>query len=64
MDEVKIEECKPKFKLKPQFVPLVYLIATAIVAIAGYKVGLPDTLLGTIVAAGLLRVKIPVKPKA
>jgi hypothetical protein len=56
---------KPKFNIERYavFIPLVYLIVTATIAMIGYKLELPDTLLGIIVTAGLLRVKIPVKPK-
>lgn len=42
-----------------QFIPLVYLLVTATIAILGYKLGVPDVLLGTIIGAGLMRVKIP-----
>jgi hypothetical protein len=43
------------------FIPMVYLVVTATIAFIGYKLGVPDVLLGTLVAAGLMRVKIPAK---
>lgn len=42
-------------------IPLIYLIATAGIAAALHTAGLPDGVVGLIVGAGLMRVKIPTK---
>jgi hypothetical protein len=45
------------------FIPLVYLVVTAAIAMIGHWLKVPDVLLGTIIGAGLMRVKISAKPK-
>ena len=42
-------------------IPLIYLVATSIIAMGLHYAGLPDGVIGLIVGAGLMRVKIPAK---
>jgi hypothetical protein len=49
---VNIENLKPVF-------PMIYLAMAAVIAIVGYKLGVPEVVIGAIVGAALSRVKIP-----
>jgi len=45
---------------KPLF-PMAYLILAAVIAIACYKLGVPEAVSGLLVGAAITRVKIPSK---
>jgi len=56
-EEIIVEEPK-KFKGWPSLTPLLYLIVIAAVAVGFHLAGVPEVLTGSIIGAGLTRVKI------
>jgi len=49
-------------KISDRFVPLIYLIAVAVIGGGLHFLGVPAELTGIICGAGLMRVKIPAPP--
>ena len=50
-------------KLPDAYMPLIYLVVVATIAGISHKLGVPDTVSGLIVGAGLTRIKIGKPPQ-